>query len=85
MCHSQTPDDLFLHSLADAIRRRGLRTLALAALEAGQPLAFPAGQVLWFAQPALGLFWERNEVSKLAQLLEQPERISALIGHLEAN
>lgn len=84
MCHSQSPDDLFLHSLAEAITRRGLRTLALAVLEAGQPFAFLAGQVLWVAQPALGLLWQRNDVTQLAQLLERPEKISALIGHLEA-
>lgn len=84
MCQSQSPDDVFLHSLAEVITRRGLRTLALALLEAGRPLAFLAGQVLWVAQPALGLFWKRNSVTQLAQLLEQPEQISALIGFLEA-
>lgn len=84
MCQSQSPDDAFLHSLAEAITRRGLRTLALAILEAGQPLTLLAGQVVWFAQPALGLVWERNDVAQLARLLERPERINVLIAHLEA-
>lgn len=69
--------------LARQIAQRGLRTPALVALEAGRPLAFVAGQLLWVAQPALSLLWPRQEVGRVARLLETPDGWEKLIHCLE--
>lgn len=69
--------------LARHIARRGLRTPALVALEAGRPLAFVAGQLVWMAQPALSLLWPRQEVGRIARLLETPDGWERLIQCLE--
>lgn len=84
MIPSQSSDDAFLRTVAESISRRGLGSLALATLEAGRPLAFLGGQLLWLTQPALCLLWSRNEVSRLAQLLEQAEAVDTLIGYLQS-
>jgi hypothetical protein len=53
-------------------------------LEAGHPLTFLGGQLLWVAQPALSLFMPANVVAEAAQLLEEPESVKALAAKLEA-
>lgn len=69
--------------LARQIRQRGLEAPALVALEAGRPLAFLAGQLLWVAQPALSLVWPRDEVGRVARLFETPAGWEMLIRCLE--
>ncbi len=73
----------FLDQTADAIRRWGLRVPALIALEAGRPLAFLGGQLLWIAQPALSLFLPGQTIQQAAQLLEEPDAVAALAVRLE--
>jgi hypothetical protein len=81
-----TPEqDVFLDRLADAVQRYGLRTPTLLALDAGRPLAFVGGQLLWLLQPALSLLVSGQHVAQLAQVLEKPETVSALVTRLEAN
>lgn len=65
--------------VADQIRQLGLQLPALVVLEAGRPLAFVAGQLLWLAQPMLALFLTRGEVSRAAELLEDPESVQSII------
>lgn len=84
MIPSQSSDDVFLRSVAESISQRGLGSLALVALEAGRPLAFLGGQVLWLSQPALCLVWSRNQIGRLARLLEQAEAVDTLIGYLKS-
>jgi hypothetical protein len=80
-----TPEqDVFLDQTADFVRRSGLRVPTLMALDAGRPLTFLAGQMLWLAQPVLALLLPGKKVAKLARVLEKPEAISALISRLEA-
>ena len=69
----------FAIQAADRIRQLGLQLPAQIVLEAGRPLAFVAGQLLWLAQPALSLMAPRDELAKAAELLEDPEGVSALI------
>lgn len=69
--------------LARQITQRGLQTPARVALEAGRPLAFLAGQLLWVAQPALSLLWPRHEVGRVARLFETPDGWETLIQCLE--
>jgi hypothetical protein len=54
------------------------------ALEAGRPLAFVGGQLLWISQPVLGLLLPSNVIGQTARLLENPEAVTALIENLEA-
>jgi len=58
------------------------RFLALLIFEAGRPLAFLVGQLIWLAQPTLSLFWSSSTVSRWATLFEQPEQLDRLIADL---
>lgn len=68
--------------VADRIRRLGLQSPALVALEAGRPLAFLAAQLVWLAQPALALFLPGGELTRLAEILEDRESVKTLIDLL---
>ena len=68
--------------MADLLSDRGVGATALIGLEAGRPLAFLAGQLLWVLQPVLGLIMPRERLAHLAVILEDPEAIDQLIGHL---
>ena len=74
----------FVDQVAAALSRRGLQTPALIFLEAGHPITFLGGQLLWVAQPALSLFMAAKDVANMAQLLEEPEAVKALAASLEA-
>lgn len=84
MTNYQHENQAFIDQLADLICRRGLQVPALVGLEAGRPFAFLGGQLLWVAKPALALFLSGNAVSRLAELLEEPAAVEALIATLEA-
>ena len=80
----QTEHDTFLDELADGLCRRGWRLPALAVLEAGRPLAYLGGQLLWLLQPSLALAWPQTNVSRLAHVLEDPTAVAALVERLAA-
>ena len=81
-----TPEqDVFLEQVADFIHRYGLRGPVLMALAAGRPLTFLGGQLLWLLQPALSLLVPGKQVTRLANVLEKPETVSALVSRLERN
>lgn len=84
MTDSERENQAFINQLADSIYRRGLKVPVLVGLEAGRPIAFFGGQLLWVAKPVLTLFFPGNEVSRLAELLEEPAAVDALIATLEA-
>jgi hypothetical protein len=69
--------------LADRIRRLGLASPATILLEAGRPLAFLAAQLVWLSQPVLTLILSDQEVSGAAELLEDPDSVSALRALLD--
>ena len=73
----------FVNQVADRIRQLGFRLPALAVLEAGRPLAFVAGQLLWLTQPALALVMPRELLSQTAELLEDPEAVNSLVKLLD--
>lgn len=79
-----TDHERFIEQLAAAFCRRGLRLPALIALEAGQPLAFLGGQLLWLAEPALSLVIAGDTIRQAARLLEDPAAVTALVNRLEA-
>lgn len=77
------PEEKFLRQVAQRVQRRGLRGPVVLALQAGQPLMFVAGQLLWIAQPALGLLGSGKQAGQLAQLLEKPGAADLLLAFLE--
>ena len=84
MTDSDSKNQAYIGRLAAWICRRGLQTPVMVGLEAGRPIAFLGGQLLWVAKPVLSLFYSGNEVSRLAELLEEPAAVEALIATLEA-
>lgn len=81
--HTTWTENPFLEQVAAFIEARGLRLPTLLLLEAGRPLTFLGGQLLWIAQPALSLIMPGQWLQQTAQLLEEPEAIEALIARLE--
>jgi hypothetical protein len=73
----------FLNGIAETIERRGWRLPALAALEAGRPLALVGAQLLWLAQPALSLIISASTIGQFARLLEEPAALDSLMARLE--
>lgn len=67
-------------------RLRALRLdgLAVALLDAAGPLRILGAQMLYIAQPALGLFGGRDTAGELARLLEDPDSLAYLRDHLTA-
>ncbi len=77
--------DALITQIADHICRHGWRLPALIALEAGRPLTFVMGQLLWVAQPALSLLIPSQMVRQTAHLLEDPATVKQLIARLDAH
>lgn len=77
--------DALISQIADQICRRGWRTPALIALEAGRPLTFVIGQLLWVAQPALSLAIPSQKIRQTAHLLEEPAAVNQLIACLDTH
>lgn len=74
----------FLDQAAAFICRNRLRLPVLAVLDAGRPLTFLGGQLLWLLQPALSLFVSGDTIRQTAHLLEEPDSVTALVQRLEA-
>ncbi len=68
---------------AARLRRLGLADLSLLALDGLRPLGALAGQLLWAAQPTLGLFVDSGEIGTLAEVLERPEGVDMLRRKLD--
>lgn len=54
----------------------GLEGIAAALLEAAEPLSLLGAQVLYVAQPALGIFMPGKRVGAWARLLEDPANLA---------
>lgn len=70
--------------LADAVVRRGLATPAVLVLDSAQPLAFAGSQALVFLEPLVRAFLEAPDYDLLIRLLEDRDRVEALIEAIEA-
>jgi hypothetical protein len=69
-------------ALAAELRARGWDHAALTALEAFAPLLPLGAQVLWIAQPALGMIGGGRRAGVWARILESPEGVAALQARL---
>ncbi len=85
---SPSPDQLRREQFIDDLARRAARAHvtapAILFLEMHKPLAFLGAQMLWAAQPFLGVWWDPADVHAVARLLEDPESVEALIRRLES-
>ena len=73
----------FSEEIAAFLRRYRLRLPALILLDAGRPLTFFGGQLLWVSQPLFSLFGKSTQVARMARLLEEPQAVAQLIQQLE--
>ncbi len=67
-----------LQGWATSLHAVGLDGLAGSLLGAAAPFSILGAQVLWVAQPVLGLVMSRDEVGDLAHLLSDPEGVAWL-------
>ncbi|HEY3998852.1 MAG TPA: hypothetical protein VGO93_08315 [Candidatus Xenobia bacterium] len=65
------------------LARRGLAPLAIAVLESARPLSFVASQFLVGLDPVVRLFADVPGYARLVSLLEDRDRMEALVVALE--
>ena len=73
----------FIEKVTNKISELGLTGPAIVLLEAHKPLAFVSSQLLLVAQPTLDLFFSRNHIRNLADLMADSAQVEALIVSLE--
>lgn len=67
----------------ERLQQLGLLSFAGLLLDVFEPLSPIGAQVLWVAQPTLGLMVEPNKIAAWAELLEDPQNIARLREELE--
>jgi hypothetical protein len=70
---------------ARRVRALGLDGLLGALLDAAGPIAPLVGQLLYVAQPTLGLFIPRRSINQWAELLDRPDGLAELRQMLESD
>ena len=73
----------FVKKVADKIIDLKLTMPAILLLEAHKPLAFLGSQLLLVAQPTFDIFFPKNFIGNLAELLAEPQQLEQLIRRLE--
>ena len=74
-----------LTRVATLIRKRGLSTPAIFALESVRPLSFVASQALVVLGPLIQALLPLKDYDTFCEALERRENLDWLIDHLEAN
>jgi hypothetical protein len=70
--------------VAAAVVRRQMAVPAVLLLESTKPLAFLGGQALHFLAPMVTAFVDLRELRALAGLLEDRDKVEALLRRIEA-
>ena len=65
------------------IQARGLGDALGIALDVLEPLGILGAQLIWVAQPVLGVWFNRDTVREIAQMLETPEEVEQIRRFLE--
>lgn len=73
-----------LDALADKVRRRGLGDIAAFAVESTRPLHNLGAQGVTIVEPALSVFFKKEEIEKYRALLENQKAVAYLIERLNA-
>ena len=79
---TETLDDEWIESLADAVAKRGLSAPVILLLELLKPLGFLGSQALLSIEPLLGTSL-RSGSRRFARLLEDRRRVERLLDALE--
>ena len=75
-------NDSRIERIARQLHAWGLNALAASLLENASPLTFLGAQALYFVGPTLTPFAPQDEVTALAQMLEDPAQVQSLVQHL---
>lgn len=67
------------------VHKRGLASTLRLALDVLEPLGPLGAQVLWAAQPVLGLYLSSQTLNQVAETLEMPGGIERVRGWLETS
>jgi hypothetical protein len=73
------------HEWVEQAKARGLGHALSVALDVLEPLGPLGAQLLWVAQPVLGIMVSRSALGSVAQALEEPGGIDRLRQQLEAD
>lgn len=65
------------------LQTRGLGDALGLALDVLEPLGVLGAQLMWVAQPVLGVWFDRDAVRKIAQTLETPGEVEHIRHFLE--
>ena len=68
----------------ERLRAAHLDSVVGVLLDAAEPLGPIGAQLLWVAQPTLGLFVSHTEIDSLARWLDEPGGIARMRAHLIA-
>jgi hypothetical protein len=76
------PTERQMPAWIEAARARGLTGVLVTALDALEPLGPLGAQLVYAAQPVLGLWLPREALGEVAEALETPDGIERLREHL---
>ena len=77
------PQDATPPEWAQQIQARGLSHALSVALDVLEPLGPLGAQLLWVAQPVLGVFIKPATLTSVAETLETPDKLEALRRFLD--
>ncbi|MPM54909.1 hypothetical protein SDC9_101692 [bioreactor metagenome] len=75
--------DFIVNYMAEKIDKYGMGTPAMVFLEAGRPLSFIGGSIMWGAAPFLNIFVNDKYTREIALFLEDRKNIEILIQKIE--
>lgn len=75
--------DFIVNYMAEKINKFGMGTPAIVFLEAGRPLSFIGGSIMWGAAPFLNIFVNDQYTREIALFLEDRKNIEILIRKIE--
>jgi hypothetical protein len=76
--------DFMVNYIAEKIDKYGMGTPAIVFLEAGRPLSFIGGSIMWGAAPFLNIFVNDQYTREIALFLEDRKNIEILIQKIES-
>ena len=76
--------DFIINYMAEKIDKYAMGTPAIVFLEAGRPLSFIGGSIMWGAAPFLNIFVNDQYTREIALFLEDRKNIELLIQKIES-
>ena len=76
-------DKLTVHPWIQVVRGRGWQNAAHLLLDALEPMAPVAAQMLWMFQPVVGVFGNQKALRDFAEILDAPQGVDALRQQLD--